>query len=80
MIARVRTYDYADVLNHLERLHKALDGGFAHDIVVEMKHIVPEYKSNNSRWAEVDAEIKHDEATDMHEIEVAVSPLAQATK
>ncbi len=80
MIARVRTYDYHDVESHLGQLHTALDKGFAHDIVVEMKHIVPEYKSNNSRWAEVDAEIKHDEATDMHEIEVEISPLAQTAK
>ena len=70
MIARVRTYDYNDVASHLELLRQALDRGFAHDIVVEMKHIVPEFKSNNSRWQEVDAEIKHDGATDMHEIEV----------
>ena len=77
MIARVRTYDYDDVEKHLELLRKALDGGFAHDIVVEMKHIVPEYKSNNSRWAEVDAEIKHDEATDMHEIEMNMSAATQ---
>lgn len=66
MIARVRTYDYNDVTSHLELLRQALDRGFAHDIVVEMKHIVPEFKSNNSRWQEVDAEIKHDGATDMH--------------
>lgn len=80
MIARVRTYDYNDVTSHLELLRQALDRGFAHDIVVEMKHIVPEFKSNNSRWQEVDAEIKHDGATDMHEIEVGVSPLAQPSK
>lgn len=80
MIARVRTYDYNDVASHLELLRQALDRGFAHDIVVEMKHIVPEFKSNNSRWQEVDAEIKHDGATDMHEIEVGVSPLAQPSK
>lgn len=72
MIARVRIYDYNDVLMHLERLHAAVENGGGHDIVVEMKHMVPEYKSNNSIWQQVDSEIKeaHTEADDMHEIEV----------
>ena len=50
MIARVRTYDYQRWRATLELLRQALDRGFAHDIVVEMKHIVPEFKSINSRW------------------------------
>lgn len=73
MIARVRTYDYKDVLEHLERLHNKLDAGFAHDIVAEMKHMVPEYKSNNSQWQQVDTEIKseHNEQSDMHETSIS---------
>ncbi len=72
MIARVRTYDFNDVAEHLERLHKAVMAGASHDIVAEMKHIVPEFKSNNSVWQKVDSEIKesHNEADDMHEIDV----------
>ena len=37
-----------------------------------MKHMVPEYKSNNSQWQKVDSEIKaeHSENMDMHEINV----------
>ena len=70
MIARVRIYDYKDVIEHLEQLHKSLEAGHAHDIVAQMKHMVPEYKSNNSQWQKVDSEIKaeHSENMDMHEI------------
>ncbi len=57
MIARVRTYDYMDVLEHLRKLETLIDGP-AHDIVAEMKLIVPEYKSNNSEWESVDNELK----------------------
>ena len=72
MIARVRTYDFNDVSLHMERLREAVKKGASHDIVTEMKHIVPEFKSNNSIWQQVDAEIKesHTEADDMHEIDV----------
>ncbi len=72
MIARVRTYDFNDVSRHIERLQEAVKKGASHDIVAEMKHIVPEFKSNNSIWQQVDVEIKesHNEAEDMHEIDV----------
>ncbi len=60
MIAKVRTYDYTDVLAHFEHLETLIDGP-AHDIVAEMKLIVPEYKSNNSEWERVDNELKASE-------------------
>ena len=53
MIARVRIYDYRDVVEHLERLHNSLDKAVSHDIVAEMKHMVPEYKSNNSQFKDI---------------------------
>ena len=56
-IAKVRTYHYDEVMEHFERLrHHTLAGNY-HDIVAEMKHIVPEYKSQNSQWESVDKEI-----------------------
>lgn len=71
MIARVRTYDFNDVSEHLERLLTALHGGGAHDIVAEMKRIVPEFKSNNSIWQKVDDELTTEDDKDrMHEIDV----------
>lgn len=82
MIARVRIYDYEDVCDHIERLVKAIEAGGAHDIVTEMKHIVPEFKSNNSQWQKVDDEIKenHNDADDMHEIEVNPESFVSALK
>lgn len=82
MIARVRAYLYKDVLEHLERLHQCVLAGTGHDIVAEMKHIVPEFKSNNSVWQQVDLEIKeeHSEDCDMHEIENAQAAFAVQSK
>ena len=60
MIAKVRIYDYKEVLTHLERLLHHVHAGAGHDIVAEMKHIVPEYKSNNSIWQKVDKEIEQE--------------------
>ena len=73
MIARVRIYDYSDVVEHLERLRKAVDGVTSHNIIVEMKHMVPEFKSNNSQWQEIDTEIANDTDADMHEIDITTA-------
>lgn len=72
MIARVRAYDYNDVCEHIERLRQCVHAGASHGIVAEMKHMVPEFKSNNSIWQQVDEEIdkNHTPDDDMHEIEV----------
>lgn len=50
MIAKVRVYDYMNVKEHLAELKKSLDSGDNHALVLEMKHIVPEYVSRNSEW------------------------------
>ena len=57
MIAKVRTYHYDEVMEHIEQLRQHTLAGNYHDIVAEMKHIVPEYKSQNSQWESVDKEI-----------------------
>lgn len=61
MIAKVRRYDYADVIAHLDTLYELTMQDDYHSIVAEMKHIVPEFKSRNSRWEEVDKEVANDE-------------------
>lgn len=66
MIAKVRTYDYDDVCRHLNDLHTQLDKNNWHDIVAEMKRIVPEFKSQNSEFTTIDSEISPDEV--MHEL------------
>lgn len=60
MIAKVRVYDYANVKIHLEKLRQSLENGDNHSLVLEMKHIVPEYISQNSKWQTVDIEVKHE--------------------
>lgn len=70
MVAQVRSYDYEEVLQHVERLRKSVAAGGGHDIVTEMKLIVPEFKSSNSVWVQVDNEIKetHKDTEVIHEI------------
>lgn len=66
MIAKVRVYDYDEVTAHLDELRRLTTLGDYHDIVAEMKRMVPEYKSQNSVWASVDKEIASTEV--MNEI------------
>lgn len=61
MRAKVRIYDYSEVCSRLEVLHQFAEQGDNHDIVVQMKRIVPEYKSQNSQWAQVDQEVTADQ-------------------
>jgi len=58
MIAKVRVYDYLEVSEHLVKLQRLTSRGEYHDIVAEMKCIVPEYKSQNSIWASIDREVR----------------------
>lgn len=69
MIAKVRTYDYIDVMNHLAELREAIDGCDTHRLVAEMKHIVPEYHSQNSKYEAIDEEIK-EESTSVNLTEI----------
>lgn len=66
MIAKVRTYDYNEVCQRLATLHEDLDSYNIHDIVASMKHLVPEFKSQNSAFSTIDSEIKESEV--IHEI------------
>ncbi len=61
MIAKVRTYDYSDVMTHFKELREALDTCDTHRLVTEMKHIVPEYHSNNSKYENIDRELEFDD-------------------
>ena len=60
MIAKVRVYDYVNVIEHLAELKRSLDNGDNHSLVLEMKHIVPEYISQNSRWEKIDTEVREE--------------------
>lgn len=60
MIAKVRQYDYADVVGHLAKLRESMLAGNNHDLVAEMKHMVPEYRSQNSIYENIDREIDNE--------------------
>lgn len=57
MIAKVRTYDYDEVMKHLNKLYDYVKGGHRHELVEEMKHIVPEFKSKNSIFESIDVKL-----------------------
>jgi len=57
MIAKVRVYEYETILRHIDNMLDMLKNNNTHDLVAEMKKIVPEYKSQNSQWQIIDAEV-----------------------
>ena len=61
MIAKVRQYDYNEVCMHLQNLRQALEKEDIHEIVAEIKRMVPEFKSQNSKWKSVDEEVSNKE-------------------
>ena len=58
LIARVRTYDYGDVCEHIDQIFDLALQGKEHDMVMAMKRFVPEYKSSHSRFEAVDTELE----------------------
>ncbi len=60
-IARVRVYDYDDVCSRITILRKYTDAGDSHNVIAQMKRIVPEFKSQNSQWEAIDSEITDSE-------------------
>lgn len=65
MIAKVRLYDYDDVCSRLEKLRALTIEGKTEDVVMQMKLLVPEYKSQNSVWQAIDNRI--DKSKSIHE-------------
>jgi hypothetical protein len=53
----VQTYKYEQIIDAITRLYELLQSNNLHDLVLEMKHIVPEYHSQNSKWENIDKEI-----------------------
>lgn len=62
MIAKVRTYEFDEIERHISQMLEILVSDNIHDLVAKMKQIVPEYKSQNSKWQDVDAEITAQES------------------
>lgn len=62
MIAKVRRYNFAEVCEMINNLIDHAQKGNVHDMVHLMKEIVPEYKSNNSKFESIDREISAEHA------------------
>ena len=63
MIAKVRTYDYRDVCDHIEQIIDYADAGDVHSMIYAMKKFVPEYKSNHSQFEAIDRELESEAPT-----------------
>ncbi|MBR4850641.1 MAG: polysaccharide biosynthesis protein [Tidjanibacter sp.] len=61
-IAKVREYDFDRVCDDYEALVECAKGGDVMATVRRMKEIVPEFKSNNSKFEEIDKELEAEEA------------------
>ena len=53
-IAKVREYDFQHVKQMISELQDLLNTGIEPQIVFQMKSIVPEFKSKNSKWEKLD--------------------------
>lgn len=60
MIAKVRENNFEDVKLHLEKLFKISKTDKTHSLVRQMKKMVPEYKSKNSAFEQIDLENEED--------------------
>lgn len=58
MIAKVRTYDYKEVCESIDRIISWARQGNVHNMIYDMKLFVPEYKSNQSQFEAIDQEIE----------------------
>ena len=58
MIAKVKTYDYKDVCEHIDNIIALARKGDTHGMIYAMKEFVPEYKSQHSKFESIDKEIE----------------------
>ena len=61
MIAKVRTYDYREVCEKIERIIKWAKDGNVHHMIYCMKVFIPEYKSNQSKFEAIDRELEENQ-------------------
>lgn len=65
--AKVREYDFDEIRKEIDELKIVLDRGSAFDVVRKMKLIVPEFKSKNSVYEEIDFQLEADKMEHMME-------------
>ena len=63
MIAKVKTYNYNDVCDHISRIIDLANKGDIHGMIYAMKEFVPEYKSQHSKFESIDKEIEGESIT-----------------
>ncbi len=56
--AKVREYDFEEIKAEMQELHEIMKGGNAFEVVRKMKLIVPEFKSKNSVYEEIDFQLE----------------------
>lgn len=56
--AKVREYDFEDIKEQITDLYTILESGKTFDVVRKMKLIVPEFKSKNSIYEEIDFQLE----------------------
>ena len=60
MIAKVRTYDFNNVLDHISNIISFAKKGNVHDMIKCMKLFIPEYHSHQSEFEQIDKEIQEE--------------------
>lgn len=60
MIAKVRTYDFNNVLDHISNIISFAKKGNVHDMIKSMKLFIPEYHSHQSEFEKIDEEIQEE--------------------
>lgn len=63
MIAKVNQYDYNAVKPVIDEIIELAKKGETHDMILAIKRFVPEYRSKNSDFEDIDKEISQDEQT-----------------
>lgn len=58
MIAKVQEYLFNEIFNQMNKLIELAKEEYPMEIVTKMKHIVPEYVSNNSQFEKLDSELQ----------------------
>ncbi len=61
MIAKVNQYDYNAVKPVIDEIIELAKKGETHDMILAIKRFVPEYRSKNSDFEDIDKEISQDE-------------------
>ena len=60
LISKVPVYKFDNIINGLVAIRSAIEENDNHLVVLEMKYLVPEYKSQNSIWQELDSEVENE--------------------